>query len=233
MTTTMTEPRDDQLIASGRAADVYDLGDGTVLRRYRDDGHDVEAEARVMRYVAAQGMRVPAVHAADGRDLVMERIDGPTLLAVLTERPTRLFRAGRLVAELQARLAEVEAPRWMMPPGWTSSGPDVTDQRVLHLDLHPMNVMVTEHGPVLIDWTNAVGGPPGFDAAMTCVLVGTYEVSEWHEHLAQRLFLSTFRRARGRRIIEPFMAAACDHRLADRNLTPGERERVAELRRRY
>lgn len=231
--TTMAEPRDDQLIASGRAADVYDLGDGTVLRRYRDDGHDVDHEARVMRYVASQGVRVPEVHHATGRDLVMERIDGSTLLDVVTDRPTRVLRAGRVVAELQARLAEVAAPEWMMPPGWTSSGPGATDQRVLHLDLHPMNVMVTDDQPVLIDWTNAAGGPPGFDAAMTCVLVGSYEAREWHERLAQRLFLATFRRARGTRIIRPFMAAACDHRLADRNITPGERERVAELRRRY
>ena len=31
------------LIASGRAADVYDLGDGTVLRRYRTAHPDLEA----------------------------------------------------------------------------------------------------------------------------------------------------------------------------------------------
>jgi aminoglycoside phosphotransferase (APT) family kinase protein len=227
----MADPPPDRLIASGRAADVYDLGDGTVLRRYRDDGHDVDEEARVMRYVAAHGVRVPEVVAAHDRDLVMERIAGRTLLEELAERPTRLLGAGRLVAELQARLADIEAPEWMMPPGWESSGRAATDQRVLHLDLHPMNVMVSDDGPVLIDWTNAAGGPPGFDAAMTCVLVATYEATEWHQQLARRLFLARFRRTRGTRIIAPFMAAACDHRLADRNVTPGERERVAELRR--
>ena len=36
-------------IASGRAAEVFDLGDGTVLRRYRGD-KDTAEEARVMRW---------------------------------------------------------------------------------------------------------------------------------------------------------------------------------------
>ena len=49
------------LLASGRAADVFDLGDGTVLRRYRLDGFDCEYEARVMRHVADAGIRVPKV----------------------------------------------------------------------------------------------------------------------------------------------------------------------------
>lgn len=44
-----------KLIGSGRAADVYDLGDGTVLRRYRAQVDDVEREAEVMRYVRSQG----------------------------------------------------------------------------------------------------------------------------------------------------------------------------------
>lgn len=229
----MTDPTPEQLIASGRAADVYDLGDGTVLRRYRDDGHDLDYEARVMRHVASHGVRVPEVVTAEGRDLVMERIDGVTLLDALTERPAGILKAGRLVAELQAQIAEVEAPGWMMPPGWTGSESDAIGQRVLHLDLHPMNVMITDSGPVLIDWTNAAGGPPGFDAAMTYVLVASYEATELQEQVFQRVFLLLFRRARGNGLITPFLAAACDHRLADRNVTPGERERVAALRRRF
>jgi hypothetical protein len=55
-------------VASGRAADVYDRGDGTVLRSYRIE-HNVADGARVMRWLADQGH--PVVHATEGRDLVM------------------------------------------------------------------------------------------------------------------------------------------------------------------
>ena len=51
------------LLASGRDADVFALGEHTVLRRYRD-GSDATREAELMRYVAAQNYPVPTVHIA-------------------------------------------------------------------------------------------------------------------------------------------------------------------------
>ncbi len=228
----MSDPSPEQLIASGRAADVYDLGDGTVLRRYRDDRHDVEAEARVMRFVADHGVRVPAVVDASGNDIVMERIDGRTMLEWIDEQPLRAPRAARALADIQATIAAIPAPEWMMPPGWTALTHGDDHPAVLHLDLHPMNVMLTGAEPVVIDWTNAAGGPPGFDAALSYVVMATFEASDTRERVAQRVFCGLFRRARGKQLLDPFLPAACDHRLADRNVTPGERERIAELRRR-
>ena len=54
------------LVGSGRNADVFAVGEGRVLRRYRDGG-DVAAEAAVMAHVTAFGYPVPRVHHADGR----------------------------------------------------------------------------------------------------------------------------------------------------------------------
>jgi hypothetical protein len=66
------------LLARGREADVFDRGDGTVLRRYRD--HAVPAhEVRAMRHARSQGYPVPEVIAVSGRDLVLDRILGPTM----------------------------------------------------------------------------------------------------------------------------------------------------------
>ncbi|WP_221623278.1 phosphotransferase [Micromonospora globispora] len=65
-------------LASGRTADVYALDGAQVLRRYRAGG-DVRAEAQVMRHLHARGYPVPKVHHADGRDLVLDRLSGPTL----------------------------------------------------------------------------------------------------------------------------------------------------------
>lgn len=214
------------LIGSGRAADVYDLGDGTVVRRYRTPNAGLEREAEVMRYVRSKGYPAPRVHAVDGRDLVMDKVDGRTMMSRLQDAPAKVWTYGRLLARLQAALAEIPAPDFLMAAGWSAGA----DDRVLHLDLHPMNVMIAAGGPVVIDWTNAAGGPPGFDAAMTYVEMATYEVDGHKERIGRAVLLRRFTRLRGRRLIDSFIGAACDHRLADSNTTPGERVAIAELR---
>src|SRR5665647_261519 len=72
----------DKPLASGRDADVFALGNGRVLRRYRD-GSDATAEAELMAYVAGHGFPVPAVYAVDGADIEMELLDGSTMLDAL------------------------------------------------------------------------------------------------------------------------------------------------------
>ena len=39
--------------------------------------------------------------------------------------------------------------------------------RLVHRDLHPMNVMMTAVGPIVMDWANASAGSPAFDVADT------------------------------------------------------------------
>src|SRR5690349_17406849 len=92
-------------LASGRDADVYELGETRVLRRYRASSKTVagssktsEAEAEIMRYLRAQGYPVPAVHEVSGPDMVMDRVDGPTMLTDLAKRPWMLARHARLLA---------------------------------------------------------------------------------------------------------------------------------------
>jgi len=214
------------LLASGRAADVYDIGDGRVLRRYRDIAPDTELEARIMRHVAASGYPAPKVHSVDGPDIVMERIEGPTMMDRMTDAPWTVLWYARALAKLQRRLALIEAPPWLLADGGDAAHP----QSVLHLDLHPMNVILSPDGPVVIDWTNAAGGPAGFDGAITYVEMATFATSTPTERVGQELLVRAFRWFRGGRTIDPYLRAACDHRLADRNLLPDERVAVAALR---
>lgn len=214
------------LIASGRAADVYDLGDGTVLRRYRTVHTDLELEARIMRYVGERGYPVPAVHSVDGTDLIMDRIDGDTMIDRLSASPWKVMWYARVLARLQRRLARIEAPAWMLAGNADGGRP----QSVLHLDMHPMNVIISPDGPVVIDWTNAAGGPAGFDAALTYVEVMTFGTENTVEQIGRRVFAESFRRFRGRRAVDAYIGAACDHRLADAGTLPDERIAVAALR---
>jgi aminoglycoside/choline kinase family phosphotransferase len=233
----MTEsvvPPPGALLASGRAADIYDLGDGRVLRRYRRPSANITYEIRVMRFVAEQGIRVPRVFDLEPdhlpeQDIVMERIEGITMLDDFEARPWKLFAHVRLLARLQREINALVAPNWMVTP--SSAAPSKRrDDSVLHLDLHPMNVMLTDDGPVVIDWANAAGGPAGFDAALTFVEMATFEVEGFAQQMGARLGVEIFKRARGAGEIDAFTVAACDHRLADPGTTPGERAAVAALR---
>lgn len=149
----------DEPFATGRDADVYAVGADRVLRRYRD-GADVAREAAVMVHLAAHGFPVPTVFHAAGPDLVMSRVPGPTMLAALLDGTTDVDTAAAVLAGLHHRLHGVPARR--------SSDPD---HRVLHLDLHPDNVLLGPDGPVLIDWRNAGDGPPELDVAMSAVIL--------------------------------------------------------------
>lgn len=223
------------LLASGRAADVYDLGDGTVLRRYRRDAHDIDIEARVMEYVRARKFPVPKVVRAAGTDMVMERVDGPTMLEALERSPWRVLWYAWRLARLQRRLAAIAAPDWLLAPGVDPSSLGRA-QSMLHLDLHPMNVIVSpRRGLHVIDWTNAAAGPAGFDGAMSYVLMSTANVPDDTSvgRLGQRVFVEAFRTFRGRRSMAPFLVAACDRRLADPGTEPDERIAVGALRARH
>jgi aminoglycoside phosphotransferase (APT) family kinase protein len=147
----VTEP-----IASGREADVFALDDGRVLRRYRT-GADVTAEAEVMAYAGGLGFPVPRVYQANGTDLVMERIDGPTLATALLAGSVPIADGSAIMADLLRRLHEL--------PARSGTG------TLVHLDLHPENVMITASGPMVIDWHNAGDGPADLDTAFTALIL--------------------------------------------------------------
>ncbi|SCL53030.1 phosphotransferase [Micromonospora chersina] len=146
-------------LASGRTADVYALDGDRVLRRYRAGG-DVRGEAEVMRHLHTAGYPVPRVHHADGPDLVLERVAGPTLVEAFVAGDVTLPVMARLLVDLHNRLHSLPAPR--------SADPAV---RLLHLDLHTENVLLTRTGPVVIDWATAAEGPPALDRALTALII--------------------------------------------------------------
>jgi aminoglycoside phosphotransferase (APT) family kinase protein len=125
------------------------------------------SEARIMQHVRAQGFPAPAVDQVsdDGLDIVMERIDGTDMVAAMSKRPWTIPRQGRVLAELHHRLHHLEAPDWL-PDAPVGEG-----DRLLHLDLHPLNVMLSPKGPVVIDWTSACRGDPAVDVALAWVLM--------------------------------------------------------------
>jgi len=214
------------LIGAGRAADVYALDERRVLRRYRN-GESSEREAAVMAYLAGAGFPVPRVHDASGPDLVLERLGGRDMLADLSARPWLARRHARTLAGLHDRLHAITAPPSLRAP----FGPG---GRVLHLDLHPGNVMLTAAGPVVIDWSNVAAGAPAADVAMAWLIIATSEVDA--PPLLLRPAISSIRAVllrRFRALVRddpgPEMARVARARIADRNTRPAEAQRLQTI----
>jgi Ser/Thr protein kinase RdoA (MazF antagonist) len=225
------------LLGSGRNADVYDIGDGRVLRRYRDrrDARAVDAEAGVMAHARAHGVPVPEVFDVSGADIVMERAAGPTMLAAIGRRPWTVRAQARLLARLHGLVHQIPAASLAGLPVPLRSGPAGPQDGdvLLHGDLHPQNVILSGNGPVIIDWEGAANAPAVYDVALTWAILGFSDVP--NEGLKamlirslQAAFTRTFVRAAGP-IDETWRAMAVRHRLADPNTLPTERARLERL----
>jgi aminoglycoside phosphotransferase (APT) family kinase protein len=223
----MSEGDPGPLIGSGRAADVFDIGGGRVLRRNRD-GSSTEREADVMQYLHAMGYPVPEVYEANGADLVMDRVVGPTMLHAFPRQPWRLRSWARILASLHDRLQVVPLPEIDLPCR-------IGDSEVLvHGDLHPDNVMLTDDGPIVIDWPNVSVGARGADVASTWIIVATSNIEAGGltgalQSAGRSLFLRTFLGHSDRDLARSMLPVAAAHRLKDRNLRPGEAAKVHEL----
>lgn len=155
-----------ELIASGNEADVYAVDETRVLRRHRFM-LDVSREAGIMAYVHSHGYPVPEVHAVRGGDLEMERLHGPTMARALVDGRVTIGEAAATLAGLLRRLHA-------LPPLPGGTG------RIVHLDLHPENVLLTDRGPVVIDWVNARDGHPDLDVALSSLILAMVATDARH-----------------------------------------------------
>ncbi|MFC8230416.1 phosphotransferase [Streptomyces sp. NPDC057287] len=151
------------LLGSGRTADVYALDGSWVLRRYRH-GLDATGELAVMSYLSASGFPVPRIGPPAGdalrTDLVLQRLTGPTLAEALLAGAVTEDDGAELLARLLRELHAIP-PRLSQDP----------EDRILHLDLHPENVVLAPEGAMVIDWLTASEGPPALDRAMTSLIL--------------------------------------------------------------
>jgi aminoglycoside phosphotransferase (APT) family kinase protein len=193
-----------RLIAEGRASEILDLGGGRVLRRFKAGGNP-EREARVMEHARRHPHPVPEVHEVRADALVLELVGGPTMAADGLAKPHTMEAHAKTLAALHERLHRI---------------PGLEQGTLLHLDLHPENVLMSKRGPVVIDWTNARDGEPELDAALAWLILMTSGGAAGQQFA--RLF------ARHVDVLSGLDEAA-HYRLADRNVTDAERAEVQRL----
>jgi Ser/Thr protein kinase RdoA (MazF antagonist) len=174
----------------------------------------------MMEHARRHGYPVPRVVEVRDSGLVLERVDGTTMLDDLRRRPWLLRRHATLLAELHARLHRIVAP-----PDLPQVGPGET---LLHLDFHPHNVLLTRRGPVVLDWTNARRGDPALDVALTWVILATSGGALGRLFL-RRYLLKRYLHELDAAAVREALPRAAERRIDDRNITEAERRRVRLL----
>ncbi|MFC2078416.1 phosphotransferase family protein [Candidatus Bipolaricaulota bacterium] len=226
------------LVGQGRTAEIFEWGDGRVLRLFRP-GASAEYAVREMtafQLVNEAGLPGPAVYPSDRIDglieiegrlgFVMDRIDGPSMLQVLTKRPWKLRRFACALAGLHLSMHQQDVTglpsqrerfhavidRLTVDLGEAMATQlhtllDALDDgsAVCHGDFHPDNIILSDRGPVIIDWGPATAGAPPADLAWTVYLFrhGGYPPGMTRRGrivLAafRRLFLAIYQRAYSR-----------------------------------
>jgi len=196
MTTDGSTPR--APLAVGRTAEVFAWGDGRVLKLLRPGFADSlgEEEAIAAGRAAGAGLAAPRLLGTvrvDGRfGLVYERLHGPSMVQLVLEQSALADPMAARLAELHAAMHAHDAAglpdahdrlRHAIDDAGRILGSATRDaalrrlaslgrgHSILHGDLHPGNVVMSDRGPIVIDWLTATAGPPAADVARTIMLL--------------------------------------------------------------
>jgi uncharacterized protein (TIGR02172 family) len=213
------------MLALGFTAEIYAWHAGQVLKLFNPGAsrETVEYEAGITRIVHATGLPVPAVGEVleiDGRyGLELERVDGISMLLALNRQPWKLSYYAHQLAELHADMHQCQVPELpslgeklvsklkraeKLPENVRQAAlkqlellPE--DNKLCHGDFHPGNILLTSHGPVIIDWIDAARGFPLADVARSTVLFGGGPIppatkGAWLIKIIRRRFYSTYLR---------------------------------------
>jgi Phosphotransferase enzyme family len=167
-----------------QAADAFGL-DAASLRSVGRSGSSWTVGDRVLRVGSRPGELVASSAAAavvpvprvldeveleTGTAVLLERLPGVSAAEFVAVRPDQAKSVGRSCGALHALFAEVRAPSEL--PG-APGARSVPDARLLHLDLHPFNVLVGDRGEItgVIDWANAAAGDPVLDCARSWTIL--------------------------------------------------------------
>lgn len=181
------------LIGEGKTAEVYEFGQKRVVKLFKSGypSHLVESDYLLSIQAQKLGLPVPAVFEpakiGDRTGLVFERINGQTVTCLLAHNPQNLLNYAMIMAELHAVIHSHQVPSLPFflcrleqallqqeDKEKTANEILVSDLRRLadgqflcHGDFHPDNIIMADHGPVIIDWGNSGRGCPAADAGTT------------------------------------------------------------------
>ena len=186
-------------IGEGAHSEAYAWAPGQVVKLFKPGVSRWMPwfEVRMLRAVLAAGVPVPEVFGKvtlDGRfGIVLQRLDGPTLLQLSRTGAVTFEQAGAIIAALAISIHKTPPPPEVISirdymenelEGDDGKIPKRTATDILalidrlppgdglcHCDLSPGNVIMTAEGPKLVDWSGARRGPAALELAFLHVIL--------------------------------------------------------------
>ncbi|WP_019503694.1 phosphotransferase family protein [Pleurocapsa sp. PCC 7319] len=184
-------------IGVGKSAQVFCWRNNQVIKLFYPNISTawIEYETQVSRIVYQAGLAVPEVEGiteVDGqKGIVIERIEGDSMLNNIRLKPWKIFHFARLLAELQTEIHRCHVPKLLslqkqrklqiraaqvLPENKQQTILDLLDQlptgrSLCHGDFHPGNIILSASKSTVIDWSNALQGNSQADVALTLLML--------------------------------------------------------------
>jgi len=193
-----------ELLFTSRSSRIYRWKENTLLKLFNpevDPGlirneeiNTGEAYAKGISKVKCYGQ----VRVGEQTGLVIERVEGKTLISLASDKPGIVFKVPELMANLQINMhntgtSVIQSYKMMV---WNALSTDplnflsqedkavVLDfletlpdgDSILHLDYHPDNIISDTREATIIDWMTAARGAPAADIAATLYLLNEGEM---------------------------------------------------------
>lgn len=201
-------------VGKGRTAQVFEWKDNKVVKLYREGFplDVIEREANIARVAHKAGVETPMVgniiNVDKRKGLVFERVEGTLLLEDLMSKPWQVHSFARAMAALHVTVHQITVTG--IPPqtekfrNLIQQHFDGTERKRLlkyldtlpegdalcHNDFHPENIMLTDDGLIVIDWTNGTQGNPLADVARTSLMLTSGQTDT---SISMRLLIQMFR----------------------------------------
>ncbi|MGG2065715.1 phosphotransferase family protein [Bacillus sp. S14(2024)] len=184
-------------IGEGITAEIYLWNEKEIIKLFHDSIHEslIEKEFLVSQEIQNLGLPAPKVgnkvFDQNRTGIIYEKIDGVTLTEQLAKDPMNVEKEAKRFAELHFQIHSVKSSaisdirevlishvdccnRFTLEQkekiaSYIEALP--TKQAVCHMDFHPDNILISEQGPIVIDWMTAGYGNPFADVARTVIIL--------------------------------------------------------------
>lgn len=185
-----------KLIGQGRTAEIFEWDENKILKLFRNGFPKaaIENEFNIGLELCNKGLPIPEVYDLlefdDRVGIVYERVNGPTMMNLLSSKPWKIVGEAQKLAELHKAIQiHVNAK---IPPQKSRLKQSINDSKILidkikadlfevlqnlpdggalcHGDFHPDNIIITTNKTVVIDWMTATIGNPLSDVARTSII---------------------------------------------------------------
>jgi len=192
-----------EMIGQGNTAQIYEYGEGKILKLFRTGIDDVIASGEYDKACTAYevlGEKVPKVYGKAEYEkrfgIIYEKVEGKDMLKMMLSDLFHVKRYSRQLAQYHVSIqqetdkalptvkeklkADIEAVSDLDEKEKRQIGKVLSalpeGKTLCHFDFHPGNIMIRKNKPVILDWMTACVGNPCADAARTCMMLQYAEI---------------------------------------------------------